>query len=135
MGCEERGSGLASSSTDSNDTDAPKLLSVFLLVFTLANLSFPLFPNFVAELLCLVSLFALTGRMNVTLHDSIASDDMFVKFSGSWIGGGSTAGAPRLGGGVSGVFGGGGTIEQSGLGGYLLGRRRELDGHASSGPR
>jgi hypothetical protein len=102
---------------------------------TLANLSFPLFPNFVAELLCLVSLFALTGRMNVTLHDSIASDDMFVKFSGSWIGGGSTAGAPRLGGGVSGVFGGGGTIEQSGLGGYLLGRRRELDGHASSGPR
>jgi hypothetical protein len=77
----------------------------------------------------------ITGRMNVTLHDSIASDDMFVKFSGSWIGGGSTAGAPRLGGGVSGVFGGGGTIEQSGLGGYLLGRRRELDGHASSGPR
>jgi proton-translocating NADH-quinone oxidoreductase chain M len=34
------------------------VFSVFLLVFTLANLSFPLFPNFVAELLCLVSLFA-----------------------------------------------------------------------------
>jgi NADH:ubiquinone oxidoreductase subunit 4 (subunit M) len=30
---------------------------VFLLLFTLANHAFPLFPNFAAELLCLVSLF------------------------------------------------------------------------------
>jgi proton-translocating NADH-quinone oxidoreductase chain M len=32
--------------------------STLFLVFTLANLSFPLFPNFIAEMLCLVSLFA-----------------------------------------------------------------------------
>nr|YP_010388664.1 NADH dehydrogenase subunit 4 [Leontynka pallida]UPQ43831.1 NADH dehydrogenase subunit 4 [Leontynka pallida] len=35
----------------------PVFCTLFL-VFTLANLSFPLFPNFVAEMLCLVCLFA-----------------------------------------------------------------------------
>jgi proton-translocating NADH-quinone oxidoreductase chain M len=34
------------------------LFSIFFLVFTMANISFPLFPNFIAEILCLVSLFA-----------------------------------------------------------------------------
>ena len=34
------------------------LYSIFFLVFTMANISFPLFPNFIAEVLCLVSLFA-----------------------------------------------------------------------------
>jgi len=34
------------------------IFCVFLFLFTLANLSFPLFPNFVAEMLCLVCLFA-----------------------------------------------------------------------------
>lgn len=32
--------------------------STLFFVFTLANLAFPLFPNFIAEMLCLVSLFA-----------------------------------------------------------------------------
>jgi proton-translocating NADH-quinone oxidoreductase chain M len=32
--------------------------STLFLLFTLANLAFPLFPNFIAEMLCLVSLFA-----------------------------------------------------------------------------
>jgi proton-translocating NADH-quinone oxidoreductase chain M len=32
--------------------------STLLLLFTLGNLAFPLFPNFIAEVLCLVSLFA-----------------------------------------------------------------------------
>jgi proton-translocating NADH-quinone oxidoreductase chain M len=34
------------------------IASTFFLFFTLANLAFPLFPNFIAEMLCLVSLFA-----------------------------------------------------------------------------
>jgi len=34
------------------------IFCVLLFLFTLANLSFPLFPNFVAEMLCLVCLFA-----------------------------------------------------------------------------
>ena len=34
------------------------LFSVFFFLFTCANLSFPLSPNFIAEVLCLVSLFA-----------------------------------------------------------------------------
>jgi proton-translocating NADH-quinone oxidoreductase chain M len=34
------------------------LFSIFFLIFTMANISFPLFPNFIAEVLCLVSLFA-----------------------------------------------------------------------------
>mmetsp|Transcript_33331 Transcript_33331/g.73703 ORF Transcript_33331/g.73703 Transcript_33331/m.73703 type:complete len:443 (-) Transcript_33331:57-1385(-) len=34
------------------------LFSIFFLLLTLGNLSFPLFPNFIAEVLCLVSLFA-----------------------------------------------------------------------------
>lgn len=34
------------------------IFSIFFLVFTMANISFPLFPNFIAEVLCLVSLFA-----------------------------------------------------------------------------
>lgn len=34
------------------------VMAVLFLIFTLANLSFPLFANFVAEMLCLVSLFA-----------------------------------------------------------------------------
>lgn len=34
------------------------LFSIFFLLFTMANISFPLFPNFIAEVLCLVSLFA-----------------------------------------------------------------------------
>lgn len=34
------------------------MMSLYFLLFTLANLSFPLFPNFIAEMLCLVSLFA-----------------------------------------------------------------------------
>jgi proton-translocating NADH-quinone oxidoreductase chain M len=34
------------------------VFSVFFLLLTLANLSFPLFPNFIAEMLCLASVFA-----------------------------------------------------------------------------
>ena len=34
------------------------LFSIFFFLLTCANLSFPLFPNFIAEILCLVSLFA-----------------------------------------------------------------------------
>jgi NADH-ubiquinone oxidoreductase chain 4 len=34
------------------------VFSVFFFLLTCANLSFPLFPNFIAEILCLVSLFA-----------------------------------------------------------------------------
>jgi proton-translocating NADH-quinone oxidoreductase chain M len=34
------------------------LFSIFFFLLTCANLSFPLFPNFIAEVLCLVSLFA-----------------------------------------------------------------------------
>lgn len=40
------------------------VFSSLLFVFTLANLSFPLFPNFIAEVLCLGSLFA--------VHESLA---------------------------------------------------------------
>lgn len=34
------------------------LFSIFFFVFTMANISFPLFPNFIAEVLCFVSIFA-----------------------------------------------------------------------------
>jgi proton-translocating NADH-quinone oxidoreductase chain M len=34
------------------------IFSIFFFLFTLANLSFPLFPNFIAEVLCLASIFA-----------------------------------------------------------------------------
>jgi NADH:ubiquinone oxidoreductase subunit 4 (subunit M) len=34
------------------------LYSTFFFLFTLANLSFPLFPNFIAEYLCLTSIFS-----------------------------------------------------------------------------
>jgi NADH-ubiquinone oxidoreductase chain 4 len=34
------------------------VFSIFFFLFTLANLSFPLFPNFIAEVLCLSSIFA-----------------------------------------------------------------------------
>lgn len=34
------------------------VFSIFFFLFTLANLSFPLFPNFIAEVLCLASIFA-----------------------------------------------------------------------------
>lgn len=34
------------------------VFSIFFFLLTCANLSFPMFPNFVAEILCLVSLFA-----------------------------------------------------------------------------
>jgi len=34
------------------------LFTIFFFLFTCANLSFPLSPNFIAEVLCLVSLFA-----------------------------------------------------------------------------
>ena len=34
------------------------VFSIMFLLLTLANLSFPLFPNFIAEVLCLASVFA-----------------------------------------------------------------------------
>ena len=34
------------------------LFSIFFLIFNMANISFPLFPNFIAEVLCVVSIFA-----------------------------------------------------------------------------
>jgi proton-translocating NADH-quinone oxidoreductase chain M len=40
------------------------VFSIFFFLLTLANLSFPLFPNFIAEVLCLASVFA--------VHESLA---------------------------------------------------------------
>ena len=42
--------------------------STLFFLFTLGNLSFPLFPNFIAEMLCLVSIFAVHELRKLVTH-------------------------------------------------------------------